>query len=105
MSTLRSVAAVIGAVATLLLFWMVNPWVDVPSGLSPIVTAAFWILAIALIIVLYLDARQDPDSGYVEIEGPAFVRFLTSNSRAGLVWLPVRLFLGFAWVEASWHKL
>ncbi len=105
MSTLRSAAAVIGALATLLLFWMVNPWVSVPDGLSAIVTVAFWALAIALLIVLYLDARQDPDSGKVEIEGPAFVRFLTSNSRAGLIWLPIRLFLGFAWVEASWHKL
>jgi thiosulfate dehydrogenase [quinone] large subunit len=105
MTTLRSAAVAIGAVATLLLFWMVNPWVDVPAGLSSIVTTAFWALAVALVIVLYLDARQDPDSGKVEIEGPAFVRFLTSNSRAGLVWLPVRLFLGFAWIEASWHKL
>ena len=105
MSTLRSAAAVLGGLATLLLFWMVNPWVNVPDGLSAIVTVAFWALAIALLIVLYLDARQDPDSGKVEIEGPAFVRFLTSNSRAGLVWLPIRLFLGFAWIEASWHKL
>jgi len=104
MSTLRSTAAVIGAAATLLLFWMVNPWVSVPEGLSPIVTAVFWILAIALVIVLYLDARQDPDSDRVEVEGPAFARFLTSNTRAGLVWLPFRLFIGFAWLEAGWHK-
>jgi thiosulfate dehydrogenase [quinone] large subunit len=104
MSTLRTTAAAIGAAATLLLFWMVNPWVEVPEGLSGIVSAAFWILAIALVVVLYLDARQDPGSGYVEIEGPAFARFLTSNSRAGLVWLPIRLFLGFAWLEAGWHK-
>jgi thiosulfate dehydrogenase [quinone] large subunit len=105
MSTLRTAGLVIGAVATLLLFWLVNPWIAVPSGLNAIVTAAFWILAIVLVIVLYLDARRDPDSDRVEIEGPAFARFLTSNSRAGLVWLPVRLFLGFAWVTASWHKM
>jgi len=104
MSTLRSTAAVIGAAATLLLFWMVNPWVAVPDGLTAIVSVAFWILAIALVIVLYLDARQDPESGQVEIEGPVFARFLTSNSRAGLVWLPIRLFVGFAWLEAGWHK-
>jgi thiosulfate dehydrogenase [quinone] large subunit len=104
MSTMRSAAAVIGAIATLLIFWLVNPWIAVPEGLSPIVTAAFWILAIVLVVVLYLDARQDPNSDRVEIEGPAFTRFLTSNSRAGLVWLPIRLFVGFAWVEASWHK-
>src|SRR5206468_7531494 len=61
-------------------------------------------LTIPLFIVLYNGARQDPGSDRVEIEGPAFARFLTSNSRAGLVWLPVRLFVGFAWLEAGWHK-
>jgi|tagenome__1003787_1003787.scaffolds.fasta_scaffold20409931_1 thiosulfate dehydrogenase [quinone] large subunit len=104
MSTMRSAAAVLGAAATLLLFLMVNPWINVPDGLNAIVTVAFWALTIALFIVLYIDARQDPGSDRVEIEGPAFVRFLTSNSRAGLVWLPVRLFVGFAWLEAGWHK-
>ncbi len=40
----------------------------------------------------------------MEIEGPPFARFLFGNSRAGLVWLPIRLFLGFAWLEAGIHK-
>ena len=104
MSQSRSLAAAIGAVATILLVWMVNPWVSVPDSLSPIVTLAFWVLSIALVVVLYVDARKDPESGTAEIEGPAFTRFLFSNSRAGLVWLPIRLFLGFSWVEAGWHK-
>src|SRR5690349_1089553 len=104
MTGTRSIATVIGAVATLLLVWMVNPWVEVPEGLSAIVTVAFWILAIALVVVLYMDARRDPSSDTVEIEGPAFTRFLLSNSRAGLVWLPIRLFLGFSWLEAGIHK-
>jgi thiosulfate dehydrogenase [quinone] large subunit len=105
MSQARSVAAVIGTVATLLLIWMVNPWFAVPDALSAIVTVAFWALAIALVIVLYLDTRRDPASDAIEIEGPAFARFLFNNSRAGLVWLPIRLFLGFAWLEAGVHKL
>jgi len=104
MSQARSAAAVIGVVATLLLVWMVNPWVTVPDALSTIVQWAFWILAIALVVVLYIDSRRDPHSDEVEIEGPAFARFLFSNSRAGLVWLPIRLFLGFAWLEAGLHK-
>jgi len=82
----------------------VNPWVAVPESLSLIVTVAFWVLAIALVVVLYLDARKDPESDQVEIEGPGFTRFLFGNSRAGLFWLPIRLFLGFAWLEAGWHK-
>ena len=70
MSGYRSIATVIGAIATLLLVWMVNPWVAVPEGLSQIVTIAFWVSAVALIVILYLDARQDPESDQVEIEGP-----------------------------------
>ena len=105
MSQTRSAAAVVGAVATILLVWMVNPWVTVPDSLSQVVTGAFWILAIVLVILLYIDARRDPQSGNVEIEGPAFTRFLFGNSRAGLMWLPIRLFLGFTWLEAGWHKL
>jgi thiosulfate dehydrogenase [quinone] large subunit len=103
-SQTRTLAAAIGAVATILLVWMVNPWVAVPDGLSSIVTPAFWILTILLVITLYIDARRDPKSGSVEIEGPAFTRFLFSNSRAGLMWLPIRLFLGFTWLEAGLHK-
>ena len=104
MSQTRSSAVGIGAVATILLVWMVNPWVAVPDSLSTIVQWAFWILAIALVVILYIDARRDPASGTVEIEGPAFARFLFNNSRAGLVWLPIRLFLGFNWLEAGIHK-
>lgn len=105
MSRSRSLALAIGAVATVLLVWMVNPWVSVPDSLTPIVTLAFWVLAFVLVVVLYLDARQDPRSGDVEIEGPDFSRFLFGNSRAGLVWLPIRVFLGFTWLEAGLHKL
>ena len=105
MSGPRSIATAIGVVATVLLVWMVNPWVAVPESLSQIVTIAFWVLAIALVIVLYMDARRDPASDQVEIEGPGFVRFLFGNSRAGLFWLPIRLFLGFAWMDAGWHKV
>ncbi len=104
MSSLRTAALALGGIAAVLLLWMVNPWVEVPDAIDAIVTLAFWISSIALVIVLYLDARRDPDSEAVEVEGPAFARFLFNNSRAGLLWLPIRLFVGFAWIEAGWHK-
>ena len=104
-SSNRTLAMVLGVVAAVLLFWMVNPWVAVPDGIRPIVTVAFWAAAIALLVVLYFEARTDPDSGEVEIEGPGFARFLFNNSRAGLFWLPVRLFLGFSWLESGWGKI
>jgi thiosulfate dehydrogenase [quinone] large subunit len=105
MSTQRRLALGLGVVATLLLFWLANPWVEVPEGISQFVTVAFWVASIALLIVLYLEARRDAQAGEVEIEGPAFARFLFNNSRAGMFWLPIRLFVGFAWLEAGYHKL
>jgi thiosulfate dehydrogenase (quinone) large subunit len=64
----------------------------------------FWLSAIALAVVL-LASRNEPGAHEVEIEGPAFARFLLSNSRAGLLWLPIRIFLGFAWLDAGLHKI
>lgn len=104
MSQPRSVALVLGIVSAVLLVWLFNPWVAVPVDIRPIVTVLFWVSAIALLVVLYFMARAEPDSGDVEIDGPGFARFLFNNSRAGLFWLPIRLFVGFAWLDAGWHK-
>ena len=103
--SVSTLALVLGGVAAVLLLWMVNPWVAVPDGIRPIVTVGFWVAAIALLVVLYLEARRDPRSDEVQIEGPGFARFLFNNSRAGLFWLPVRLFVGFSWLDAGWHKI
>ena len=105
MSMLRGLAIPIGAVAAVLLFLLFNPWLVIEEGtaLRQILTVGFWITFIVLLIALFED-RKSPDSEEVEIEGPAFARFLFSNSRAGLFWLPIRLFVGFSWLEAGWHK-
>ena len=104
MSMLRGLAVPIGVIATILILVLVNPWFVVEEGtLRWVLTVAFWISFIVLLLALFED-RKSPDSQEVEIEGPPFARFLFNNSRAGLFWLPIRLFVGFAWVEAGWHK-
>lgn len=105
MSSKRNLAVVLGVVAAVLLFYLVNPWVnpDPDGAISQAVTVGFWITFIAL-PVLFFQMRKGPGGETVEIEGPAFTRFLFSNSGAGLFWLPIRLFVGFAWLEAGWHK-
>ena len=105
MSILRGLAIPIGAIAAVLLFLLFNPWLVIEDGSAArqALTVAFWISFILLLVALFED-RKNPDSKEVEIEGPAFARFLFGNSRAGLFWLPIRLFVGFAWLEAGWHK-
>ena len=104
MAMLRRWAIPIGAVAALLLIYLVNPWTQPEGDVRSAVTVAFWIASIVLLIALFED-RKAAGAEEVEIEGPRFTRYLFSNSRAGLFWLPIRLFVGFEWLEAGWHKL
>ena len=107
MKQLRGLVVPLAAVAALLLIYMENPWVnpeDVSTDLRTITTVAFWALAILVAVVLFSD-RHDPEADVVEVEGPAFTRYLFSNTRAGLFWLPIRLFLGFEWISSGLGKL
>jgi thiosulfate dehydrogenase [quinone] large subunit len=90
-------------VAAVLLFLLFNPWLVIEGQLNTILTVAFWITFLVLLVALF-DLRNDPAADEVEVEGPRFVRFLFHNSRAGLFWLPIRLFVGFAWLESGWGK-
>jgi thiosulfate dehydrogenase (quinone) large subunit len=97
----------LGALASIVLFWMVNPWFT-PESISPVLrsaaTVTFWVLFIAVVVLMFQD-RKNAGATEVNVEGPAFTRYLFSNTAAGLFWLPIRLFLGFSWIEASWHKI
>ncbi len=105
MSTLRRLALPLAAIAAVLLFLLVNPWIVIEpdSTLNQAVTFGFWISFLLLLVALF-EMRNDKGGETIEIEGPAFTRFLFGNSRAGLFWLPIRLYLGFSWLEAGWHK-
>jgi len=110
MSSLRKWATPLALIAAALVLWMEIPIDEVRpetlggDGLRSIVTVAFWILAVVVVALLFSD-RNAAEADVVEVEGPAFTRFLFSNTRAGLFWLPIRLFLGFSWIEASLHKM
>ena len=39
------------------------------------------------------------------IEDPPIARFLFSDVRAAWLWLPLRIWLGYQWVEAALHKV
>jgi hypothetical protein len=83
MSSVRSVATVLGVISAALLFYLVNPWFNPApdTTLNQIVTVGFWISFIALLVVLF-QLRKEPGGNQVNIEGPAFTRFLFGNTRA-----------------------
>ena len=39
------------------------------------------------------------------VQDPPFVQKLLTDPRAGWLWLPLRLWLGYQWIEAASHKL
>jgi len=109
MSSLRRWATPLALLGAVLVLWMEIPIEEIRpetlggDSLRSIVTVAFWILAVVVVALLFGD-RKAADADVVEVEGPAFTRFLFSNTRAGLFWLPIRIFLGFSWLESGLGK-
>ena len=101
----RSLVTPLALLAAVVLFFMENPWFSPAEGTTErtVATVAFWVLAIVVLGLMFED-RRSPGAEVVEVEGPAFARYLFSNTRAGLLWLPIRFFLGFEWLTAGWHK-
>jgi len=107
MSGLSTPIKAVGVLSTVLLFIVLNPWITIPEDqtfLTDLVTWGFWISFIVLLVLLFME-RDRPGGESIDVQGPAFTRFLFNNTKAGLFWLPIRLFLGFSWLEAGWHKL
>jgi thiosulfate dehydrogenase (quinone) large subunit len=44
------------------------------------------------------------EKGNLLIQDPPIAQFLFQNSKAAWIWLVVRLYIGWAWLEAGWHK-
>ncbi len=40
-----------------------------------------------------------------EVQDPPIARFFFSDTRSSWLWLVVRLYLGYEWLTAGWHKL
>ena len=105
-SRYRVLVTPLALIAAAILVYMENPWFFPAHGstASSISAVLFWILAVVVLVLMFGD-RTAPDATVVEVEGPAFTRYLFSNTRAGLFWLPIRIFLGFEWLVAGWDKL
>ena len=111
MTILRRYVVPLAVIAAAIVLYLEAPWETFGLGalaatkdVYTILSIAFWVLAIVVAVTLFED-RKAPGAEVVEVEGPAFTRYLFSNTRAGLLWLPIRLFVGFTFLEAGLHKL
>ncbi len=48
--------------------------------------------------------RVTDENGRILIQDPPVARFLFQSTTASWLWLAVRLFFGYEWFEAGWHK-
>ena len=39
------------------------------------------------------------------LEAPSFINFLFTDKRLSVIWLAVRVWLGWQWIESGWHKV
>ena len=45
------------------------------------------------------------NGGSTVVSDPPLARFLFADTRTGIVWLLVRIYVGWAWLDAGWHKV
>ncbi len=102
----RTLVTPLALIAAVVLVYLENPWYPPAAGSTArdAGTVVFWVLTLVALVLMFED-RKAPGAQIVEVEGPALTRYLFSNSRAGLVWLPIRIFVGFEFAVAGWHKL
>src|SRR5687768_9716080 len=43
--------------------------------------------------------------GNLLVQDPPIAQFLFQSTQASVIWLVLRLWMSFAWLEAGWHKL
>jgi len=54
---------------------------------------------------MFAVTRITDAKGNVLIQDPPIAQFLFQNTKASILWLLVRLYLAYDWLEAGWHKV
>ena len=54
---------------------------------------------------MFRTTRVVDENGNITVQDPPIARLLFGSTLMGWVWLVVRLFLGYQWLEAGWHKV
>ena len=102
-------ATLIVAVAAFIGFWLLRVGTGT-TGVSTGLQMGALILGLVLFVgaaaALYRSQQQAPVTiESRELAEPAFARFLFSSPRSAPLWLGMRLYLGYEWLEAGWGKV
>jgi thiosulfate dehydrogenase [quinone] large subunit len=103
---LRIAAAVAAVVGGYLLYLSANP--DSPPGVAFPAFAAGLLLFMAIAWFLmhtYRPGAEVPSEDEINLREWRFWRFLRYGKAAAPFYLGLRLFLGWEWIDAGWHKV
>lgn len=71
-----------------------------------------WVLLLAAIsaVAAWLSVREYERAtpvvaGEYEVPDPPFARLLFADTRSAAIWLPIRMFVGWQWLNSGWGKL
>ncbi len=80
---------------------------DVTSGAGALFAVLGLIVVAGAIATLVYDhmGKNRLDDEPTVVEQPALSRFLFHDTRSAPLWLALRLYLGFSWLEAGFHKV
>lgn len=95
---------IIVAIATLLGLFLGNGI----NGLLGAVILGAISAAGAVFAMMRFEAKREsegPAAAEVHVEDPPFARFLFRDTRSAALWLPLRVFLGWSWLDAGLHKV
>ncbi len=89
------ISLILAVIAALIMGLLFSNDVVLTVILVVIAVGAWWLL------------RQRTSNEFLpaQIEEAPISRFLFSSGEAALIWLPIRLALGWAWLNAGWEKL
>ena len=103
---LNPVWLVLGILGGLLLNWAAGT--DTPANIAWLALFVGLALLIALAVMIYRTYRPgeyNPSADEVPVVGSKFARFLRRARDASYLYLGIRIFLGWQWMEAGWHKI
>ena len=109
MSTLkpRDTILAVAVAAGFLLFQQSAENVDLLHGGGAALAILGLLVALGAVATLVYDktAKQPIEVGATEVPQPAVARFLFHDTRSAPLWLVVRFYLGFQWLDAGFHKV
>ena len=109
MTTIKSrdtLLAVIVAAGFILFQKAADSSLSLTAGVGAILAALGLVVALGAIATLIYDntAKRRLDVADTAVPQPAVSRFLFHDTRSAPLWLVVRFYLGFQWLEAGYHK-